>query len=136
MLHDYRMCMIHAKTEENKKYYMAQVALTLHRILPYERPRLQTTQVSSDPDAPVMDAEQLSDVMAKVLTHDELVVLEAVALKLVTGPAAAEAGGGQTIDATGGPVGAQEAGRTRRGGKGSKGRRADKAAAGKARRPD
>jgi hypothetical protein len=127
ILHDYREEMLKTRSEKRRDYLMAQVATTLYRILPFERPRLQTVKLQGDPDAPIMDPDQLAETMAKTLTLDELELLDKVALKLVTGPAAPN-GDGKVSDASGHATGAADQARPGRAGQGPAGRR--KAAAG------
>jgi hypothetical protein len=86
----------HAKNDEDKKYWLREYSLTLHRILPYERPRLTAVKVSGDPDAPVMSPEMVAETLAKTLSIAELELLDKVALKLVAGPVV-------DIDATSSP---------------------------------
>jgi hypothetical protein len=62
------------------------VFLTLHRILPYERPRLTAVKVSGDPAAPLVTPEAFAEQLARTLTIPELEALDAMALKLVAGP--------------------------------------------------
>jgi hypothetical protein len=105
ILHDYRNEMLKARSEKRRDYLMAQVANTLYRILPFERPRLQTVKFQGDPDAQIRDPQELAETMAKVLTQEELELLDKVALKLVSGPDAPD-GDGKTIDAVGHAAGA------------------------------
>jgi hypothetical protein len=133
ILHDYRDQMLKTRSEKRRDYLMAQMANTLYRILPFERPRLQTVKLQSDPDAPIRSPEEMAEIMAKALTHDELIFLDKVALKLVAGPADASDGGDKASDANGHPTGAADQARPGRAGQGLARRKAAPAG-GKARR--
>lgn len=86
--------------EKRKDYFRREYITTLKAILPYERPRLQTIQLQGDPDRPVLSTEQMADAIAKLLTPDEISILDRVALKLVT-----SSSGSPLFDADGNPIG-------------------------------
>jgi hypothetical protein len=75
-----------AKSEEDRRYFQREMALTLHRLMPYERPKLTTVKLQGDPAAPVVPPEVLAERLAKTLSIAELELLDKVALKLVAGP--------------------------------------------------
>jgi hypothetical protein len=89
-----------AKSEEDRRYFQREMALTLHRIMPYERPKLTTVKVQGDANAPVVSPEAFAEALAKTLTIAELELLDAVALKLVGVP------GMPAIEGTAVPAGA------------------------------
>jgi hypothetical protein len=117
-----------ARSEERRDYFRREYATTLYRILPFERPRLQTVKLQGDPDRPVMNQEQMAEVIAKMLTQEEIAILDKVAIKLVSAP-----DGSNTFDADGYPVVGAEASRRGRAEPGQPRRRKASPAAGKAR---
>jgi hypothetical protein len=78
-LHDSLAALRQAKTEERRDYFRREYATTLYRLLPFERPRLQTVKLQGDPDRPVMNQEQMAEVVAKMLTQEEIAILDKVA---------------------------------------------------------
>jgi hypothetical protein len=117
-----------ANDEPSRRWFSKEYSQTLFRILPYERPRLQTVQLQGDPDRPVMNQEQMAEVIAKMLTQEEIAILDRVAIKLVT-----HAGGGTTFDTAGNLIGGIGASRRGRPEPGQPRRRKASPAAGKAR---
>jgi hypothetical protein len=105
-LHDCLDELKKARSEERRDYFRREYATTLFRILPFERPRLQTIKLQGDPDRPVMNQEQMAEVVAKLLTQEEIAILDKVALKLVT-----HAGGGTAFDTAGNLIGGIDASR-------------------------
>jgi hypothetical protein len=103
-LHDSLDELKKARSEERRDYFRREYATTLYRILPFERPRLQTVKLQGDPDRPVLSTEQMADTISKLLTQDEIAILDKVAIKLVTA-----SGGGTIFDSAGYPVGGTEA---------------------------
>jgi hypothetical protein len=96
-----------ANDEPSRRFFMHEYSLTLYRLLPFERPRLKTITLQGDPDRPVMSQEQqMAEVVAKMLTQEEIAILDRVAIKLVT-----HAGGGTTFDTAGDLIGGIDASR-------------------------
>jgi hypothetical protein len=67
-----------AKNEERERFWKREYSLTLHRIMPYERPRLTTVKVQGDANAPLMSPEALAESLARTLTIAELEALDAL----------------------------------------------------------
>jgi hypothetical protein len=128
-LHDSLAALRQAKTDERRDYFRHEYATTLYRILPFERPRLQTVKLQGDPDAPVLDPEQMAETIAKMLTQDEIAILDRVAIKLVT-----RTGDGTTFDTAGNLIGGIDASRGGRADEGPALRRKASLGSGKARR--
>jgi hypothetical protein len=74
-LHD----MLDDRSEERRDYFRREYATTLYRILPFERPRLQTVKLQGDPDRPVMNQEQMAEVIAQMVTQEENTIIHRVA---------------------------------------------------------
>jgi hypothetical protein len=117
-VHDYRDEMLKTRSEKRRDYLMAQVATTLYRILPFERPRLQTVKFQGDPNAPIMTQEELANSLATMLTLEELELLDRVAVKLVGGPAGAAVDDGRASGPNSHPARAAGQARPRRVGQG------------------
>jgi hypothetical protein len=105
-LHDSLAALRQAKTEERRDYFRREYATTLYRILPFELRRLQTVKLQGDPDRPMMNQEQMAEVVAKMLTQEEIAILDKVAIKLVSAP-----DGSNVFDAAGHPIIGAEASR-------------------------
>jgi hypothetical protein len=84
-----------AKTQERKDYYQQQYTGVLKALLPYERPRVQVVKVKSDADNQHIPPEEMARSLAKMLTEEELALLDKISLKLVAPT---------TIDAQAAPV--------------------------------
>jgi hypothetical protein len=103
-LHDMLDELKKARSEERRDYFRREYATTLYRILPFERPRLQTVKLQGDPDRQVLSTEQMANTISKLLTQDEIAILDRVAIKLVT-----HTGARTTFDTAGNPIGGIDA---------------------------
>jgi hypothetical protein len=90
---------------------------------------LQTVKLQGDPDRPVLNPEQMADIISKLLTQDEIAILDRVAIKLVT-----HTGAGTTFDTAGNLIGGMDASQGGRAGEGPALRRKASPGPGKARR--
>jgi hypothetical protein len=86
--------------EEHKERWALNYHQVLRTLLPFERPRLQAIKMEGDPNRPVLPPEDVAAAMANILTHEELRVLDVVAMKLVTGSPSPRQTSGATVDVT------------------------------------
>jgi hypothetical protein len=70
------------KSEERKDYFSERYAEVLRWILPYERPRLQVVRVKSEHEAQVIPPEEMARSLSKILTEQELELLDRISIKL------------------------------------------------------
>jgi hypothetical protein len=71
------------QSEEAKRYFAERYSDLLLKILPYERPRLAVVRVKSEREQEHIPPEEMARALAKILTPQELELLDKIALKLV-----------------------------------------------------
>jgi hypothetical protein len=78
------------QSQERKDYFSERYVEVLKALLPYERPRMAVVRMKTDAENQHINPETMARSLSKMLTEEELALLDRISLKLVA-PAQIEA---------------------------------------------
>jgi hypothetical protein len=79
------------QSQERKDYFSERYCDVLIKLLPFERPRLQVVRVKSEYEQQHIDPETMARSLAKMLSPQELELLDKIAIKMVAAPEVVDA---------------------------------------------